>query len=253
MQKVTSERGLSLVEATIILMVLSILTAVIAPTIGDYVNDARDVKAKEDVEAIGGGVLRLVRDARQACLLLDASSASCTLTNRVDVLTTDGAEPVVSAALHYLIENTAMTAGGGGAINFFGSTEETAQFDTAENQLVKNTPNGAAANAYANPTTFYTAGGPQAGIGWRGAYMSAPIGPDPWGNMYQANTGFLNVVNDVAGTDEGESSGGWRHDAFVISAGRNGIIETPFADAGGTGGVANNGDDVIYIMTGSTR
>jgi type II secretory pathway pseudopilin PulG len=57
-----SERGMSLVEATIILMVLAILTSVLAPSIGDYVNDARQVKAKEDLEVLGLSVARLVRD-----------------------------------------------------------------------------------------------------------------------------------------------------------------------------------------------
>jgi hypothetical protein len=71
--------------------------------------------------------------------------------------------------------------------------------------------------------------------------------------MYQANTGFLNVANNVAGTGEGQSSGGWRHDAIVLTAGRNGIIETPFADAGGTGGTTVSGDDVVFVMSGSTR
>src|SRR5687767_7383196 len=50
MRKWNAEKGMSLVEATIILMVLAILTAVIAPSAGDYVNDARQTKAKEDVE-----------------------------------------------------------------------------------------------------------------------------------------------------------------------------------------------------------
>ena len=53
MRSWNSERGMSLVEATIILMVLAILTSVLAPSIGDYVNDARQVKAKEDLEALG--------------------------------------------------------------------------------------------------------------------------------------------------------------------------------------------------------
>src|SRR5689334_9700995 len=71
MRKWNTERGMSLVEATIILMVLSILTAVIAPSVGDYIEDARHTKAKEDVEAIGGGILRTVRDSGLPCLVID--------------------------------------------------------------------------------------------------------------------------------------------------------------------------------------
>ena len=43
--RLKSNAGMSLVEATIILMVLAILTAVIAPSAADYVNDARHTKA----------------------------------------------------------------------------------------------------------------------------------------------------------------------------------------------------------------
>src|SRR4051812_3418876 len=76
MKKWNSERGMSLVEATIILMILAILTAVVAPSMSDSINDARDVKAKEDVEAIGTGIMRMLRDAQETCLQLDANDGA---------------------------------------------------------------------------------------------------------------------------------------------------------------------------------
>lgn len=249
MKKLNGQKGMSLVEATIILMVLSILTSVLAPSIGDYVNDARDTKVKEDLEAIGTGISRLLRDARQACLLRDGSSNSCTLANRVDLLYSEGSEPTVTAS-SYATENSALTDANA---NWLSHADEVTQQDTMENQLVINEPIGVTANQYPDPTTSYTAGGPRAGIGWRGAYVAAPIGPDPWGYAYQANTAFLNVANNVAGTDEGETSGGWRHDTFVISPGRNGILQTAFAVAAGAGGTNLQGDDVVYVIQGTTR
>jgi len=247
-RKSRNEQGMSLVEATIILMTLLLLTAVLAPTIGDYTNDARDVKVKEDIEALGTAILRLLRDSGEGCLLMDASNNSCTKANRVDALYTDGVEPTVTAT-QYTIENSAIT---GTAINWLGaSSNEPSQDDTAANQLIQNTPDDDAANQYGNPS--YGAGGPRSGIGWRGAYITAPVGPDPWGSMYQANTVFLGVANNVTGTGEGQTSGGWRYDAIVISAGRNATIETAFASSTGTGGTTGVGDDVIYVMSGSTR
>src|SRR5688572_6666038 len=62
MRKWNSERGMSLVEATIILMVLAILTSVIAPTAGDFVSEARNIKGKEDVESLAMSIMRLHRD-----------------------------------------------------------------------------------------------------------------------------------------------------------------------------------------------
>ena len=92
MRKRDSERGMSLVEATIILMVLATLTAVISPSIADYNNDARQVKAKEDVEAIGTGVLRLLRDTGSRCIR-KTGTTDCTKANRVDLLVSAGTTP----------------------------------------------------------------------------------------------------------------------------------------------------------------
>jgi type II secretory pathway pseudopilin PulG len=58
----TSQSGMSLVEATIILLVLMVLTSVLAPSMGDFITDAKMVRVKEDCEAIGIATNRLVRD-----------------------------------------------------------------------------------------------------------------------------------------------------------------------------------------------
>ncbi|HEY4636540.1 MAG TPA: type II secretion system protein, partial [Rhodospirillales bacterium] len=94
----TSERGMSLIEATIILMVLAILTATLAPTLGDYVNDARQTKAKEDVEALGASVVRLLRDTGLP-FVVRVVGAGAASTNRVDLLVTEGALPTAAAAM----------------------------------------------------------------------------------------------------------------------------------------------------------
>jgi type II secretory pathway pseudopilin PulG len=108
-----SEQGMSLVEATIILMVLAILTSVLAPTIGDYVNDARQTKAREDIEALGLGVVRLVRDTGLPFPVRVAGAApSKASTNRVDLLVSEGGLPTITAgtgapaaAAGYLVQN----------------------------------------------------------------------------------------------------------------------------------------------------
>jgi type II secretory pathway pseudopilin PulG len=94
MQKLNSERGMSLVEATIILMVLAILTSVLAPSLGDYVNEARHVKVKEDLETLGQGIYRLLRDTGLPFpLRVAGSSPSRSTTNRVDLLVSEGSIP----------------------------------------------------------------------------------------------------------------------------------------------------------------
>ena len=110
---------MSLVEATIILMVLSTLTAVLVPSISDYVNDAKSTKAKEDVEAIGGAIVRVVRDTGYNCLQL-AGTLGCTLTNRVDVLVSGGNTPTVAAA-NFVASGGAATITLGGGVNWRGT------------------------------------------------------------------------------------------------------------------------------------
>jgi type II secretory pathway pseudopilin PulG len=245
MRKWNSERGMSLVEATIILMVLGLLTAVLSPSIGDYVNDARDVKVKEDVEAIGISIMRAVRDSRSPFLQVAyaAGAAGLAEANRADLIVGEGAIPALGTGIiDFASSNILASVGWDDAI------ATPATVDAMADHLITNVPN------YPVPTqASFAVGGPQFGTGWRGAYIST-IGADPWGNRYAANTVFLGVAADSATAGEGIGTGGWTHDVIVLSAGRDSTIQTPFAGTvnGGSGaGTAN--DDVFYTVTGTSR
>jgi type II secretory pathway pseudopilin PulG len=243
-RRLASERGLSLVEATIILMVLATLTAVIAPTAGDYMEEARNTKAKEDVEAIGMGIVRLMRDTGLPCVSLNGSS--CTKVNRVELLVSGSDEtanlPTSDAAAYATNANFASAA----ALNWAGATTSPVGVgtrDVMDPHLVSNTVAYTAAG-------FTGGGGPRHAVGWRGAYLNGPLDVDPWGYGYQASTIFLGVATDAtAGTGEGALSGGWSGDVMVVSAGSNGNIQTAFGALGGSA----VGDDVVYVVQGSTR
>jgi hypothetical protein len=95
--------------------------------------------------------------------------------------------------------------------------------------------------------------GLQFGMGWRGAYLSGPIGPDPWGHAYMVNSVFLAVATDAASsTGEGSVAGGWSYDTFCLSAGPNGLYESPIG-GNGRGGHLRAGDDFTYVISGGTR
>ena len=121
-----SQSGMSLVEATIVLMVLAVLTAIIAPSMGDYIEDARNTKAKEDVEAIGTAILRLVRDTGIPCLTTQSAptiATGCTKTTRADLLVSSGTAPTVTATAVALTAATiGQTIGSTGSVNWAGST-----------------------------------------------------------------------------------------------------------------------------------
>jgi hypothetical protein len=246
-------------------MTLAILTAVIAPAAGDYIEEARNVKAKEDVEAIGTGILRLLRDTGLPCVSNDASvAAPCSLTTRVDVLVSGGSSPGVTGGAYSVPAGDITQPGGDAAsVNWVGATSTVvgganndtnvpiAQTDTVDNQLVKNTPAGNGAKAYSSASLFTAGGGPRAGIGWRGAYLTGPIGADPWGTMYEANTVFLTPASNATASAaaEGDRYSGWKRDVVVVSAGSNGTLETTF----GADGTTAAGDDIIYTVQGASR
>ena len=62
------------------------------------------------------------------------------------------------------------------------------------------------------------------------------------------------MATDSAGVGEGNAAGGWTRDVIVLSAGRDSIVQTPFAGtANGGSGAGTANDDVFYTVTGSSR
>jgi hypothetical protein len=231
---------LSLVEVTIMLLVLMLLTGVLAPSIFDFVVDARWVKVKEDCEAIGISVARITRDVGP-CLKFNASE-KCTLRNRVDILFSDGPEvdrQSLGGGSSLTFENYA------GNLNWDG---DDTRGDSMEHQFVMNDSGYKTVGQLENLNRV----GPAFGLGWRGAYLSGPIGPDPWGHRYLVNSVFLSVATDASdGYGQGQRNGGWDKDTFCISSGPNGIFDTGFI--GSNYGTDRRADDFTYVIQGDTR
>jgi hypothetical protein len=244
---IKGQKGLSLVEVTIMLLVLMLLTSVLAPSMWDFVHDAQWVKVKEDCEAIGISLTRMWRDVGPCTKAVAANP--CTLLNRVDVLRSTGA-----------------VAGGGLLGVAFNGNILTADWNTAallnlgtmEDQLVLNTP------LYGTPFINYGGGalvpvGPLFGLGWRGAYLAPPIGPDPWGTAYYANVGFNATATNIAGPGlllEGSPNWWWERDVVCLTAGPNQTIESPFSmylPAVINGGTTRTGDDFLFVISGSGK
>ncbi len=249
--KLRGQRGMSLVEATIILMVLSIVTAVLAPSINDYVNDARQVKAKEDVEAIGISIARLLKDTGYPFLVEDATVTAANLfkmANRADLAVSTGNIPVVQAGVDVGVAAAATALQG--AVNWTDAVGDGKV--PLYNHLVSNAP------GYPSPITALTSADPAApgslgrfGMGWRGAYLSGIIGPDPWGFRYVCSTVFLGAATDATATNGGASVG-WRDDAVCLSAGQNNQIEVDFENGtlGATHFSGTQNDDIVYVISG---
>ncbi len=235
MRKFKGQKGLSLVEVTIMLLVLMLLTSVLAPSIFDFVIDAKWVKVKEDCEAIGITVARMVRDVGP-CFKFNGVTA-CDEANRVDILYSDG--PDVTAAdvipIDYSSNNITPSA-----INWDNDSDALVG-DWMEDQFATNAP------LYNTPSQNYPAPlypvGPLFGIGWRGAYLAPPIGSVFLGTAVDSNSAV----------DEGYYTRWWERDVFCISPGPNGLYETFFGGCTTDHGTCRTGDDFVYVIQGSGR
>lgn len=237
------EAGLSLIEASIVLSVFAILAAMLAPSVGGYINDAQQTAAKKDIEVIGSAVARMLTDVGEGWMLRDGNGGAATTPpshaagNRVDLLVGSGAVPTVSVARS--------TAGAD-----WDDPVDNAAVQRLEYFLVQNTPSNLAANAYRTAvsmsvlTEFDSDSGSQynAEHAWRGSYLPGPIGPDPWGTRYAVNVEFLARAL-------GAGPSGNVNDVFVVSAGPDRTVDTRFDLDGATAGTS----DLVYIVSGGSR
>jgi type II secretory pathway pseudopilin PulG len=196
---------MSLVETTVVLAVVALLAAVAAPVTARSVDRAKLTRAVDDAKAIRTATLNWLTDMPgYTGFTVDGAIAGTT----VEMLVSDGDIPRETSATGAaewddVVDNTT------GVVDFL------------ERHLVTNTPRGSAANDY-----------PVSGSDiWRGAYLTAPDDPDPWGNRYAVNVKYLK--------DSPRSN-----DTFVMSAGPDEEIDSAFAVNGATPG----DDDIIIVV-----
>jgi len=280
--------GWSLIELTIILTTLAILVSILSPSIGGYVRNAKVIRAREDVQMLGMAILMFIEDTANSYFLKDGSanvrlgasrwnrggSAPNQLCcNRVNLLVSDGDVPGL---------------GSNGDERWRGEVD-LCLVDYMEYHLVTNRPGDDVARRYRTPLDLAKgprfsqgdamfardeSGGFNSEFAWRGPYVSAPVDPDPWGNRYGANVGFLDPVagtpNESAGYygydgwsygyhgrrgynyggyDYAPGRNGFVYDVIVMTAGPDEEIDTWFEQDGLTPG----DDDIAYVVSGNSR
>jgi type II secretory pathway pseudopilin PulG len=206
--KTTTERGITLIEASTVLLVTSILIAVAAPVTSRSLDVGRLTRAQNDADAIGTAIHNFITEFTGFTPFTNDGLSTGTT---VQMLVSDGdiaprVFPVGSTLWTQVVDPAAVSP-----------------VDFLERHLVTNTPGGAGT---------YTTGG---ATPWRGAYVNGPIDPDPWGNRYMVNVLYLRTTttNDTfvlsAGPDEQISS------AFAVngaSPGSDDIISIIRRDPG---------------------
>lgn len=254
-----SERGVSLVEATVVMAVFAVLSAVMAPAIQGYVERSRQTRARQDVRAIAQAIQDWIADTGESQFLINGSNGALDLNpptradgNRVNLLVGDGDIPVLAASIP--------------AETFWVQAVNSTTVDTFSNHLIENVPAEAGASRYRNPADLLVVvpGGNQsdfarssssgfnAPYAWRGSYLRGPVDPDPWGNRYAANVAFLDpsATGAVTGITAGFTFGDYpRLDVFVMSAGPDEEIDTRSAQDG----AVPYDDDFIFVVSSHAK
>lgn len=203
------EAGLGLTGTSVILGAIGLLAAVLLPTVFDYIEDQRASRAQVYSNAIAKAIVQLYRDTRRLPYMTDPSAS---------------ARPLAWQAGDYYF----LTGEKGNCpaeevpwgIDLNGQNKCTGagtDSDTLENHLVNNRPGGQGR---------YPATGQ---FRWRGPYLDPGV-VDPWGNKYVVN---IRQADPLLGPRA----------VFVLSAGRNGKIETAFDQAADSFTVG--GDDIV--------
>jgi len=204
-----TRRPLTLVEMTIILSVIAILSAVLVPTVMSHIAQSRILRAKQDVKTLANAIAQLYQNTGFVPKTSDSRNGGPGV-QAVDLLVSPGnapALPVTSAGVTQWATGTT---------------------DMLEHHLYNNVPG-------------YRLKGNDTMPGWNGPYIASPPAADPWGNRYMINIVYLDPTPNVL-----DLNGNLKSAVFVLSAGENGIVDTLFDQP--VTDVAVGGDDIVHRL-----
>lgn len=208
-----SRGGFTLVEAVVVIAVVALLSAIIVPLAAKQIDEAKKARARNDCLVIAAAMQMFLRDVGTW-----PSSACCVggrlVTNGVYVLVSGTAVQTIATGIG---TDYGYTANGYDDWYDAGTDQDLSCIciDTFDNHLNANQPMGQTGQVYPTSGEFR----------WKGPYLP-PIGKDPWGHYYVANTWAL-------------GNGG---QCVVLSAGPNGYFDTPPSPAVTVTGPS--GDDI---------
>ena len=192
--RVRSERGVTLIEVAIILVATFSIIGALAPSLAAVVRHAETAAATEAMTIIGNQInTMIITDLGGTGGYTYFSANGANNGTRVNMLVSDGDTPREAS----ITDDNGATAG---VQMRWDDLVNGTTIDFLERHLVTNNPGGSVLNDYPNdeivPDKY-----------WKGAYLSSPIDPDPWGNRYVVNVQYIGAsTNDVivysAGPDE---------------------------------------------------
>lgn len=204
MRRSPSAAGFTLIELTVVLAVIVTLALILTPSIANFINDSRIARARSDCNTIGTAVTQFYKDVGFFPQWRVANKGGPGQNqDRIDLLVSGGNIPTEVSPSQWTTGSTSPLS----------------------DHLLTNTPG----------FTFRT---PTSQFGWNGPYLSSDIGSDPWNNRYMVNIGLIDT--SVGAVDR--AGGGPKPVVWVISAGPNGTIDTPYMQL--ITGAQLGGDDI---------
>lgn len=223
-RRMRNDAGMTIIETTVILSVLFILAGVMSPIVGESITTARAVKAKSDAQMIAMGLINFQKDLGADALSMGGASVAAQPIGFADVLASAGSQPSIESAQDTAASSLTLFArpgrgnGNGKGNDTRGNDVIRAQcrkwLEAATDMLDDHLRSNRGGYRFRQPGEYG---------GWNGPYISAELKGDPWGNQYLINAAFLG-----GGGSATDRRGNQRKAVFVVSAGSNGIIETPF-------------------------
>ena len=187
-------KGYTLVEVAAVVAVTATLAAVVVPIAVDKTKEGKLAAAKQDCQQIGNAITSFYKDVGE----FPAFPATVS-TFRAD------------RTYYEVLRSGNDTSHDPGSVTIsqnWGATH----VDYLENHLVVDNPGdplGNKNNAYLNRHK----------LNWKGPYVESLTKRDPWGNNYLV---YVKAMHTASSGVTGEKEYGW-----IISAGPNGILETP--------------------------
>ena len=97
-RRLLNERGITILETTVILSVLFILAGAMSPIVSESVNTARAVKAKNDASMIALGLINLQKDVGGDALNVGGAAVGSAALRMPDLLASQGSAPDIEDA-----------------------------------------------------------------------------------------------------------------------------------------------------------
>jgi type II secretory pathway pseudopilin PulG len=212
--RLRGERGITILETTVILSVLFILAGAMSPIVSESVNTARAVKARNDASMIAMGLINFQRDLGADAVNVGGEGIASPAPRLASVLASQGTAP-----------DTDGPAAGPESALLPSSPAQTVVRSTLRGQRRRwrEVTAGALDDVLMTNRRGYRYRRPGEYGGWNGPYVSGEIKGDPWGNQYLINSQWLD-----GGTSTADAAGRPRRAVFVVSAGADGVIDTPF-------------------------